>query len=71
MPWDPLGLNQPVEQARATVNETLLKLAPLFAEIENRAGGIGESLLDRIDGATITATITIKLTPIPKATPVE
>ena len=54
--------------------QAALKFAqPIFAEVENRAGGIGESLLDRIDGATIRIpeiVITLSLKPIPKAQPV-
>jgi hypothetical protein len=56
---DPAGLQAAIKAAE-----------PVIAVIENRLGGIGESWLDRIDGATITIpeiTITLKLKPIPKA----
>lgn len=56
----------------AGLKSALAFAQPIFAEVENRLGGIGESLLDRIDGATITIPeikIEVKLKPIPKATP--
>ncbi len=60
---------QTVEQAHAAVNDVVTKLSPLLRDVENRMGGILESCLDRIDGATIT--VTIKLNPIPKAEAVD
>ena len=60
---------QSVKDAQAAVEDVIIKLSPLLRDVENRAGGILESLLDRVDGATIT--VTIKLNPIPKATAVD
>jgi hypothetical protein len=56
-----------VKDAQAAVNDIIVKLDPLLRDVENRAGGILESILDRLDGATIT----IHLKPIPKAEKVE
>ena len=56
---DPAGLQSAIRAAQ-----------PLAQEIENRAGGILESVLDRIDGAYIAIEdnkIVLHLTPIPKA----
>lgn len=67
---DFLGAGNTVDHAHAAVNEIIVKLDPLFRDVENRLGGIGESLLDRVDGATITIPeikITLNLKPIPKA----
>jgi hypothetical protein len=57
---DPAGLQNAVKAAEQAIRA----LAPVIAEAENRVGGIGESLLDRLDGATLT----LKLKEIPKAT---
>jgi hypothetical protein len=70
---DFLGAGKTIEQTQAAAQQVVQGLAPLLQDVENRAGGIGESLLDRVDGATITIpeiTITLKLKPIPKATAV-
>jgi hypothetical protein len=54
--------------------QAALKFAqPIFAEVENRAFGIADTLLDRVDGAEIVIPeirITLKLKPIPRAQPV-
>lgn len=60
---DPAGLQAAIKAA-----------GPLLQDVENRLGGIGESWLDRIDGATIKIPeiiIEIHLKPIPKAIPVN
>jgi hypothetical protein len=67
---DLLGAHNTVEQAHSALNDIVIKLDPLLRDVENRLGGIGESLLDRIDGATITIPeikFQISLKPIPKA----
>jgi hypothetical protein len=67
---DLLGAHNTVEQVHSALNDIVVKLDPLLRDVENRLGGIGESLLDRIDGATITIPeikIQISLKPIPKA----
>lgn len=64
---DPAGLQNAIKAAQEAVEA----LRPVIAEAENRVGGIGESLLDRIDGATIRIPeiiIELRLKPIPKAT---
>lgn len=66
---DPAGLQNAIKAAQEAVEA----LRPVIAEAENRVGGIGESLLDRVDGAEIRIpeiVITLKLKPIPKAQPV-
>lgn len=71
---DLLGAHNTVEQAHSALNDIVIKLDPLLRDVENRLGGIGESLLDRIDGATITIPeikIQISLKPIPKAKAVD
>lgn len=54
---------------KESVEQATKNLEPLLRDASNRLGGIGHGLLDRFDGAEIT--IKIKLTPIPKAKPVE
>jgi hypothetical protein len=71
---DLLGAHNTVDQAHSALNDIVVKLDPLLRDVENRLGGIGESLLDRIDGATITIPeikIQIRLKPIPKPKPNE
>ncbi len=71
---DFLGAGNTVDHAHAAVNEIITKLDPLFRDIENRLAGIKESLLDRINGATIVIPeirITLNLKPVPKAIAVE
>lgn len=70
---DLLGTGKSIQQAQDAAQQIVTQIAPIMQDIENRAGGIGESLLDRIDGATITIPeikITLSLKPIPKAQPV-
>jgi hypothetical protein len=68
-----LGIDKSVDKTQAAVADLLdSKVQPLMQEVENRLGGIGESLLDRVDGATITIPeikIELKLKPIPRAVP--
>lgn len=68
---DFLGAGKSISQAQDAANQIVKQIAPIMQDAENRAGGIMESLLDRIDGAEVTATFVIKLKSIPKATPVE
>ncbi len=44
-------------------------LAPLFQDVENRAGGILHGILDRLNGTKIT--IVVEIPPLPKAEAVE
>jgi hypothetical protein len=70
---DFLGAGKSISDAQKATTQIVEQLAPLLQDAENRLGGIGESLLDRVDGATITIpqiVITLKLKPIPKATAV-
>lgn len=69
---DFLGAGKSISQAQDAASQIVQQLDPLLRDVENRLGGIGESLLDRVDGAEITIPeikITLKLKPIPKATP--
>lgn len=71
---DFLGAGKSISDAQAAASQIAQELAPILQDAENRLGGIGESLLDRVDGATITIpaiTITLMLRPIPKATAVD
>lgn len=54
-----------VEEAHAAVNDLVTKLAPLFRDIENRAGGILHGLMDRVK-----INVSIEILPVPKAEPV-
>ena len=63
-----LGIDRSIDATHAAAADLIdSKIQPLIQEAENRIGGIGESLLDRLDGATLT----LSLRPIPKATAVN
>lgn len=64
---DFLGAGKSISQAQDAASQIVQQLDPLLRDVENRLGGIGESLLDRVDGAEITIPeikITLKLKPI-------
>ncbi len=68
---DLLGAGKSISDAQKATTQVVQQLGPLLQDVENRMGGIGESLLDRVDGATIVIPeirITINLKPVPKAT---
>ena len=70
---DLLGAGKSIQQAQEASSVILKQIEPIIRDAENRIGGIGESLLDRVDGATITIPeikITLSLRPVPKAQPV-
>jgi len=70
---DLLGTGKSIQQAQEASKQLLQQVEPIIRDVENRIGGIGESLLDRVDGATITIPeikITLSLRPVPKAQPV-
>lgn len=71
---DAFGAGKSIQDAQNAASQIVEQIRPILAEVENRAGGIGESLLDRVDGATIRIpeiVITLQLRPIPKATAVD
>ncbi len=70
---DFFGAGKSISQAQEAANQIVQQIEPILRDVENRMGGIAETLLDRVDGATITIPeirIELKLKPIPKATAV-
>jgi hypothetical protein len=66
---DSIG-DKSVKDAQAAVSTAIEKLQPLFADIENRGGGILHGLLDRLNGTTVKVVdggIQITIPSIPKA----
>ena len=66
-----LGIDKSVDKTQAAVADLLdQKIEPLLQEVENRLGGIGETLLDRLDGAYVSfeeGKIILHLKSTPKA----
>ena len=48
-----------VQEARKTVDETMDRIEPLLHQLEMRAAGILNTLVDRLGGTTITIKIDI------------
>lgn len=71
---DLLGTGKSIQDAQSAAQQVVQQIAPIMQDVENRMGGIAESLLDRVDGATIRIpeiVITLNLRPIPKAIAVD